>query len=86
MMGSLGHNIFLTTEVLQHKSVALQDLLLQQVGIDLEEANLKAQFAVCFKIFAIYAIVKIRYNKSSQLTLLLDCQIIVGVFNDIAQD
>ena len=86
MTGRLHHDIVLAAEVLEHETVALQDLLLQLKGIDLEEADLKAQLAVCFKIFAIYAIVKIRYNKSSRLTLLLESQIVVGFFNDIAQD
>lgn len=86
---SLGHGLrgelFLATKVVEDESVALHDLLLQVELINLEKSYPKAELAFDFKIFAIYASVKIRYNKSPLLTLTID-QIVVGFFNDIAQD
>ena len=87
------HDVFGAAEEFGHQLVVLLHLPLQLVGVDLEEAHLQAQLAVCVHAhcvvllgFAIY-LTKIRFNKNSReiLTLLL-LQIVVEIVDNIIQD
>ena len=68
------NHVSCASEVLEDELVALLDLLLKLVGVDLEEADLKAELTIHFLIFTVCKKgVKIRYNKSPLiLTLFLE--------------